>query len=103
MHVQINQDVLNGVLTAAKDVQQATNARPARVDGLLALKGVLDIVEPDEDQDTRKEVDAALIRGLEAALEEYGRLSEQEDDPDADAAALGARDPETLEEEPAKV
>jgi phage-related protein (TIGR01555 family) len=48
-------------------------------------------------------IEDGSLPGLEAALEEYGRLSEQEDDPDADAAALGARDPETLEEEPAKV
>jgi len=68
--VQINENVLRDVLKAAEVVNAATDAAPPRVDGLLALKGVLDVVEHTEGEDEVKEIEASMFANFESALEE---------------------------------
>jgi len=47
VEIRLNERALQQVMHAADRVRDLTNATPPRVDGLIAIKGVLDIVEPD--------------------------------------------------------
>lgn len=65
--VRVNRPLLDQILAIARELEGAGLA-PPRLDGLLALRGVLEAVdEPDESQ--RAALDAALEQSLEEALE----------------------------------
>lgn len=44
--VRVNEDLLNSVMKVAGDLSSRLGAAPPTVDGLLAIRGVLDVVEP---------------------------------------------------------
>lgn len=68
--VVINDDVLQGLLSAAKTLQEHDGVNPPSADGLLALKGVLEQVEDDETEDVQKLVQRELTISFEHALQE---------------------------------
>jgi uncharacterized protein (TIGR00255 family) len=65
---RINQDILASVLAAARDLAAQAGAAPPTVDGLLAVKGVVDIVEPESDEAEIAAAKAAAIASFETAL-----------------------------------
>ena len=69
MEVKVNEDVLRDVVAAADVVRKATDAGPATIDGLLALKGVLDVVEQTDSEEVRLEVETRMLRDLKTALD----------------------------------
>jgi len=76
VEVKLNEEVLKQMVQAAERVRQLTGGEPAGVAGLLALKGVLEYVEPEE-----KDAEAlatAILDSLERALEgvEQARCAE---------------------------
>ena len=67
--VQINTGVLETMLAVANDLAGRINAPPPTVDGLLALRGVVETVEPEESEEDRKALEAGVMFCLEEALE----------------------------------
>jgi uncharacterized protein (TIGR00255 family) len=67
--VRINEDVLASVMSVAADLSARFAAPPPTVDGLLAIKGVLDIAEPEEDAAARAAAEPAFIAGFSEALD----------------------------------
>jgi uncharacterized protein (TIGR00255 family) len=65
---RINQNILASVLAAARDLAAQAGAAPPTVDGLLAVKGVVDIVEPESDEAEIAAAKAAAIASFETAL-----------------------------------
>ncbi|WP_199275805.1 YicC/YloC family endoribonuclease, partial [Brachyspira hyodysenteriae] len=45
--VRVNEDVLTSILNVANDIAKRTGGKPPSVDGLLAIKGVIEVVEPE--------------------------------------------------------
>jgi uncharacterized protein (TIGR00255 family) len=74
----VNEDFLKDLTELAKRLEEQYGIAPPRADGLLALKGVLEMPESVEDEETRVATDAAIIATLDLALEELekARLSE---------------------------
>ncbi len=69
--MRVNDEVLDQVLAAADKVQAARpDARPPSVDGILALRGVLEQVDDEASADERASLEAELLDGLEQALEQ---------------------------------
>jgi len=66
--IHLNEKALAQVMHAAERVRDLTNATPPRVDGLIAIKGVLDIIEPQEDPDQVAARADAIMKSLEVAL-----------------------------------
>ena len=66
--VRINSPVLDAVLNAIGNLSGRVKAEPPRLDGLLGLKGVMDIIDPEEDEDARRAADAAIVAGFEEAV-----------------------------------
>lgn len=68
--VEINEDVLAAVLKAGDRLKERFDAAPPTVDGLLALKGVLEAVERSDSDAEQAETTAAMLADLDAALEQ---------------------------------
>lgn len=71
--IRLNQAALEQVLKAAEHIQALTGYKRPRVEGLLALKGVLETVEPIEDEASLKARHGAMIASLETALSELAQ------------------------------
>lgn len=68
--IRLNEAALGQILKAAEHIQHLTGCKRPRVEGLLALKGVLEAVEPVENEAAVKARHNAMIANLEDALSE---------------------------------
>jgi len=66
--VRVNGAVLAQVVEAARLVAEKLDARAPAIDGLLAIKGVIDVVEAEETEEERAALVAAILAGLDTAL-----------------------------------
>jgi uncharacterized protein (TIGR00255 family) len=66
--IRINDEVLGAVMRAASDLAARFNTPPPTVDGILAIKGVIEVVEPEDDESDRSAAEAAIGAGFEQAL-----------------------------------
>jgi uncharacterized protein (TIGR00255 family) len=82
--VRINEDVLSSVLTVARDLAAKAGAAPPTVDGLLAIKGVIDVVEPESDEAELAAAKTATIAAFDVALQGLVDMRKRE------GASLGA-------------
>ena len=76
--VRVNEGVLNAVLTTLKDLSGRIAAEPARLDGILALKGVIEVMDEDEKEDERRAAEQAVVEGFRAALTELAAMRRRE-------------------------
>ncbi len=67
--VQINTGVLEQILAVANDLAGRISAAPPTVEGLLALRGVVETVEPEESEAERKVLEAGVLSCLEKTLD----------------------------------
>jgi uncharacterized protein (TIGR00255 family) len=68
LDIRVNEDVLGAVMKVAGDLSSRLGAAPPTVDGLLAIKGVLDVVEPQDSEADRQAAEAAILAGFDVAL-----------------------------------
>jgi uncharacterized protein (TIGR00255 family) len=66
--VRLNEDVLNAVLGTVKTLAGRIDAERPRLDGILAIKGVVEVVEAEEGEDERRAAEAAVTSGFAAVL-----------------------------------
>ena len=66
--VRINEDVLSAVVKVATQLAGKIDAVAPSVDGLLAIKGVIEVVEPESDEEDDKAARAAAMAAFEKAL-----------------------------------
>jgi uncharacterized protein (TIGR00255 family) len=66
--IRINEDVLNSVLRIAADLASKIDAVAPSVDGLMNIKGVIEVVEPEADEAEDKAAKAAVAAAFEEAL-----------------------------------
>ncbi|MGL4262702.1 MAG: YicC/YloC family endoribonuclease [Afipia sp.] len=67
--VRINEDVLASILKVASEISARTDAVAPSVDGLLGIKGVIDVVEPENDEAEMQAARAAVSASFEQALQ----------------------------------
>lgn len=67
--VQINRLILDRLLSTLAQTPLPENLRPASLDGLLALPGVIEVTQPQEDETLRNQVEADILSALEEALD----------------------------------
>jgi|TARA_Y100000294_G_scaffold104320_4_gene96998 uncharacterized protein (TIGR00255 family) len=72
---RVNHVVLGEMLvTLPEIIKQVPDAGPPSVDGLLALKGVIEPVEDDITDDAREALDAEILADLDSALESLAAM-----------------------------
>src|SRR6185437_7044811 len=78
--LRVNHAALAEIVKAVRELEGEIEAAPPRLDGLLALRGVLESAEEVEDDAVRGRRQAALLAGWERALDDLAamRLAEGE-------------------------
>jgi uncharacterized protein (TIGR00255 family) len=80
---RINEQVLTAVLTTLKELSRKADAAPPTLDGILALKGVMDVTEAEEKEGERQAAEAAIVGGFGQAVKGLEQMRHSE------GAALG--------------
>lgn len=68
--VRINQEVLDEVLAAMQRVSRQIEAAPPTLDGILSIRGVVEMTESEIDDATRARLDEEILATLDRALDE---------------------------------
>jgi uncharacterized protein (TIGR00255 family) len=66
--VKINEDVLASVLKVAGQLAGRVDAVAPSIDGLLSIKGVIEVVEPESNEDEDKTARLAAVKAFDEAL-----------------------------------
>ena len=76
--VKVNEPVLAAVLATLKGLAGKIDAAPPSLDGILALKGVIEVTEEDEREEDRRAAEAAIVAGFERTLADLGTMRGEE-------------------------
>ena len=76
--VKVNEAVLSAVLATLKGLEHRIEAAPASLDGILALKGVIEVTEEDESDEARRAAEAAISAGFDKALADLVAMRREE-------------------------
>jgi uncharacterized protein (TIGR00255 family) len=87
--VRINHDVLADMIIAMETVAARTNATPPTLDGILALRGVVEAADSALDEATRETLTRRVLDDLDAALNAL--VSARASEGEAIAAVLAMR------------
>jgi uncharacterized protein (TIGR00255 family) len=87
--VKVNEDVLQAVIATMNALAGRVEAQPARLDGILAIKGVIEVTDAAESEAERTSAQAAVIKGFDAMLGELIKMRRHEGE--ALGRVLGAR------------
>ena len=68
--VRINTDILGSLVEAVANLPCNPNIRLASMDGLLSIRGVVEVTEAADDESVLAGAASAALKGLEAALQE---------------------------------
>jgi uncharacterized protein (TIGR00255 family) len=81
--VRVNEAVLEAVLATIRRLAPKIEASPPSLDGLLGLKGVIEVSESEEREDERRGAEAAVTKGFTEVIGALGEMRRHE------GAALG--------------
>ncbi len=87
--VKINEPVLNAVIASLHHLTGKIDAAAPTLDGILSLKGVMEVSEENEREDERQTAEAAIVAGFDAAL--AGLVAMRRHEGDALGTILNAR------------
>jgi uncharacterized protein (TIGR00255 family) len=76
--VRVNEPVLAAVLATLKGLAGRVNAAEPRLDGILSLKGVIEVTDEDEREEDRRAAEAAVVAGFRATLAELATMRRHE-------------------------
>jgi len=76
--VRVNEPVLAAVLATIKGLAGRVDAAAPRLDGILSLKGVIDVIDEDEREAERGTAEAAVIAGFRATVAELASMRRHE-------------------------
>jgi uncharacterized protein (TIGR00255 family) len=76
--IRINEDVLASIVRVAGELASRIDAVAPSIDGLLAIKGVIEVVEPESDEAEDKAAKAAVATAFEQALGDLVRMRQRE-------------------------
>jgi uncharacterized protein (TIGR00255 family) len=76
--VRVNEPVLAAVLATIKGLAGRVDAAAPRLDGILALKGVIEVIDEDEREADRQPAEAAVIAGFDATIADLATMRRHE-------------------------
>jgi uncharacterized protein (TIGR00255 family) len=76
--VTIDEGVLDQVIEAMTRIGQRLPAQPPTLDGILAIRGVVNLEDADADEAARAAADAEIIAGLDRALDDLAQSRRRE-------------------------
>jgi uncharacterized protein (TIGR00255 family) len=87
--VRVNEPVLAAVLATLQGLTGKVHAAPPTLDGILALKGVIEVADAEESEQEKRTAEAAIVEGFQQTLKDLTRMRHTEGD--ALGRVLGSR------------
>jgi uncharacterized protein (TIGR00255 family) len=81
--VKVNESALAAALATIRSLAGRVDAAPPRLDGILALKGIIEVIDEDEREEDRRAAELAVIAGFQETIAELAAMRRHE------GAALG--------------
>jgi uncharacterized protein (TIGR00255 family) len=81
--VRVNTAVLDAILATVRQLAPKIDASPPSIDGLLALKGVIEVGDSEERAEDKRAAETAVVAGFAEAIDALGEMRRHE------GAALG--------------
>jgi uncharacterized protein (TIGR00255 family) len=78
--VRVNEPVLEAILAAVRKLAGKIAASPPSLDGLLALKGVIEVADAEEREDERRGAESAVIAGFGQVVASLVEMRRREGD-----------------------
>jgi uncharacterized protein (TIGR00255 family) len=78
--VKVNEPVLNAVIATLNQLTGRIEAAAPSLDGILALKGVIEVTEEDEGEEEHRAAEAAILKGFDKALADLDAMRKHEGD-----------------------
>jgi uncharacterized protein (TIGR00255 family) len=78
--VRVNEPVLEAILAAVRRLAGKIEASPPSLDGLLALKGVIEVADAEEREDERRSAESAVIAGFGQVVASLVEMRRREGD-----------------------
>jgi uncharacterized protein (TIGR00255 family) len=76
--VKVNEPVLNAMLATLKSLSGKVDATKPTLDGILALKGVIEVTEEDEREEDRRAAEATILAGFDKLLTDLVAMRREE-------------------------
>jgi uncharacterized protein (TIGR00255 family) len=76
--VRVNQPVLNAILSTMREIGERVPAQPATLDGILSIKGVIEVFDQDEDPQEHAAAERAIVSSFEEAVRALSEMREHE-------------------------
>src|SRR5262245_52486854 len=76
--VRVNEPVLAAVLATVGEIGKRIAASPPTIDGILGIKGVIEVVDEDEREEDRRAAEAAIIAGFARAVASLAEMRSRE-------------------------
>jgi len=76
--VKVNEPVLNAVIATLNQLAGKVDAAAPSLDGILALKGVIEVTEEAESEEGHRAAEAAILKGFDAALADLDAMRKHE-------------------------
>jgi len=76
--VRVNEAVLSAVIETMRDLAERIEASPPTLDGILAMKGVVEVTEQEDREDERLLAEAAVVAGCGRTLEALAEMRRHE-------------------------
>jgi len=76
--VRINAPVLDAILATLRQLAPRLDAAPPSLDGLLALKGVMEVSDLEENEDERRSAETAAVTGFAEAVAALSDMRQRE-------------------------
>jgi uncharacterized protein (TIGR00255 family) len=74
----VNEDVLAGVIAAMERIGSRLSVQPPTLDGLLAVRGLIETAEPIDDPEAQAALDDAILANFDAALSDLVAMRARE-------------------------
>ena len=78
--VKVNEPVLNAVIATLNQLTGKIDAAAPTLDGILALKGVMEVTEETESEEGHRAAEAAILKGFDKALADLDTMRKHEGD-----------------------
>jgi uncharacterized protein (TIGR00255 family) len=76
--VRINAAVLEAILATTRQLASRIDAAPPSLDGLLSLKGVMEVSDLEENEDERRNAETAAVTGFGEAVAALSEMRQRE-------------------------
>src|SRR5262245_35643372 len=78
--VRVNEPVLAAVLATIEQIGRRVQAAPPTLDGILALRGIIEVSEADESEADHRAAEAAIMTGFDRAVAGLSDMRRREGD-----------------------